>query len=89
MITSTLFFQDIVDIDFSIVSDKLSVEWKNFHHPHLDLYFNVCVGTTIGGCDVTMEERINGSISKYTFNNFVLTVLQVQVILCRPGYIAY
>jgi hypothetical protein len=37
--------------------------------------------STIGGCDVTMEERIDGLISKYTFNNLALTVLQVQVIL--------
>jgi hypothetical protein len=58
----------IVDVDFSIVSDKLSVEWNNFHHPHLDLYFNVCAGTTIGGCDVTMEERIDGSISTFNVN---------------------
>ena len=82
-------FQDIVDVDFSIISDKLSVEWNNFYHPHLDLYFNVCAGTTIGGCDVTMEERIDGSISKHTFNNLVLTVLQVNIIFCRPVYIVH
>jgi hypothetical protein len=74
-----------VDVDFSIVSDKLSVEWNNFHHPHLDLYFNVCAGTTIGGCDVTMEEKIDGSISKHTFNSLVLTVFQVKIILCKQN----
>ena len=84
-----IIFQDIVDVDFSIVSDKLSVEWNNFHHPHLDLYFNVCAGTTIGGCDVTMEERIHRSISKHTFNNLVLTVFQVRIILCRPVFIVH
>jgi hypothetical protein len=65
------------------------ISWSFFIQIHLDLYFNVCAGTTIGGCDVTMEERIHGSISKHTFNSLVLTVFQVRIILYRPVFIVH
>lgn len=71
-------FKDIEDIDFQSETDKISVRWSGFYHPHSNVTFTMSVGSTKGGTDVVNAQNV-GTNTKYTLTGLSLTNLQVRI----------
>ncbi|CAC5375018.1 unnamed protein product [Mytilus coruscus] len=68
--------KDLIDIDFSVAYDILATEWKGFFHPHLQLYYKVCIGSVKGACDIATENNLDASTNQFIFKNLSLSNLQ-------------
>ncbi|XP_063415906.1 uncharacterized protein LOC134697555 [Mytilus trossulus] len=55
--------QDIEDIDFQTSADSMSARWSGFAHPHLDVTYNISIGTTAGGSDVVSMKDVGKKLS--------------------------
>ncbi|CAG2234222.1 unnamed protein product [Mytilus edulis] len=55
--------KDIEDIDFQTSADSMSARWSGFAHPHLDVTYNISIGTTAGGSDVVSMKDVGTSLS--------------------------
>ncbi|XP_076117799.1 uncharacterized protein LOC143085385 [Mytilus galloprovincialis] len=55
--------KDIEDIDFQTSADSMSARWSGFAHPHLDVTYNISIGTTAGGSDVVSMKDVDTSLS--------------------------
>ena len=52
LIGIVLSIQDIEDIDFQSQTTSLAVRWSGFVHPHLDVKFEVSIGSLKGSSDI-------------------------------------
>ncbi|CAC5360416.1 unnamed protein product [Mytilus coruscus] len=55
--------KDIEDVDFQTSADSMSARWLGFAHPHLDVTYNISIGTTAGGSDVVSMKDVGTSLS--------------------------
>ncbi|XP_033751510.1 LOW QUALITY PROTEIN: uncharacterized protein LOC117335547 [Pecten maximus] len=68
-------YTDIVDSDFQTDQTRLQVRWLNFDHPHLDITYQIAIGTTSGGSEIYGPSSV---ASNHTFEKTGLSLLHWQ-----------